>query len=342
MTRLGVIVRANDAGLGSQTWEVWRHLEPDAALLVVDPHASRPDRHLDRFRDAHVVRLQRRQLEPAAAVGSFLEQIDVCWSAETFYDPTLVAQAQRRGVRLALHLNPELWQPTDPTNQADVYLTATDWRLDELAEQRPVTLLEHPVDTVRLSRNPSQLLDEPRLLHLPAPAMLDRNGTQALLAALPLCEEPFELLLHGPAEGPSERRGKVMVRWTDRICDDYADVYRLDAEALVLPRRYGGLSLPMQEAATAGLAVVTTDVEPQRRWFPPDLLIPVAAYEPRPMKAGMVPVAQPAPAAIAATLDRYVTAPRAVRAGWQDACRTWAQERSWARLLPRWQQVLRG
>src|SRR5690606_2061207 len=45
-----------------------------------------------------------------------------------------------------------------------------------------------------------------------------------------------------------------------------------DFDAMILPRRYGGLCLPMNEALCSGLPVIMTDISPNNRILPENWL----------------------------------------------------------------------
>ena len=69
--------------------------------------------------------------------------------------------------------------------------------------------------------------------------------------------------------------------WTNdsRVTIDYQnyknneDLYK-NFDALILPRRYGGLCLPMNEALMSGLPVIMTDISPNYDILPKKWLIP--------------------------------------------------------------------
>jgi len=56
----------------------------------------------------------------------------------------------------------------------------------------------------------------------------------------------------------------------------YEDLYHTH-DVAVVPEKFNGLSLPLQEARAAGLLVMTTDRYPANTWLPKDPLIPVAS-----------------------------------------------------------------
>jgi len=105
-----------------------------------------------------------------------------------------------------------------------------------------------------------------------------------------------------------------------------------DADVLVMPRRYGGLSLPVQEAMAAGLAVVMTDCDPNPATWP---ICPVSSRPGTTIRTpgGPVRIHDPDPADIAAIIDRLAGAPGEL-ADLQAAARTWAQTHNWSALEP--------
>lgn len=53
---------------------------------------------------------------------------------------------------------------------------------------------------------------------------------------------------------------------------NYYDNY--DGGVLVLPRKYGGLCLPINEAIASGMPVIATDISPNNTWLPKEWLVP--------------------------------------------------------------------
>jgi glycosyltransferase involved in cell wall biosynthesis len=112
------------------------------------------------------------------------------------------------------------------------------------------------------------------------PAVHDRNGSEDLLAALfhvtadirltVTCQEPgyVESMLHRfhvPANV------ELVVRSGD--VDNNLVLYE-GQDVLLMPRRFGGLSLPANEALGSGMPVVMPDISPNNTWLPSDWLVP--------------------------------------------------------------------
>ena len=129
MKRLGLIVRSDfGGGLANQSYEMWRHLKPDATLVVLmgDLGRGTPEK-FDAYDPAYLIRYRENDAQAIFTMNEFLDQIDVLLSIETFYEPYVVEQAQIRKVERVLYANPELLNCYDPAEIADRYLWPAEW-----------------------------------------------------------------------------------------------------------------------------------------------------------------------------------------------------------------------
>lgn len=322
--RVGVVSPLTDRGLGVQTWEAARNL--DAAVLFVDTHDRSAPSHPERFPDA--VRCEWSQgLNPKTVMG-WLRTVDVVYAAETFFDPRLPKWAKGCDTATVLHANPEFWTGAqEPTH----LWSATDWRRDVMPARTEV--VPFPVAADRFT--PAEPHDGPcRWVHVAGKrALADRNGTDTLVNSLHLLTEPCEIRIvvqHG--EVPALANAPSHVKVT--ISDPPADYWRLydDADALVLPRRYGGLCLPVQEACAAGLAVIMSALTPNGMW--PGPRVPAGFWRKVTMPCGRVPVYDVAPQALAQAMDAL--ADPATRHQFQSESLAWAAAHSWEAQKPAW------
>lgn len=328
MKRLGLIVRSDfGGGLANQSWECFRHLAPEKTLVILMGERGRgtPER-FERYDPAYLVHYRRESAQDFATMREFLTDIDVVLSIETMYEPFILGTAKERGIETVLYSNPELLARDDPAEIADRYLWPAEWLAPFPVDGE---VLPWPCSTDVTPRQ--EIGWPPRFVHVGAPAFHDRNGSEIVLAAGMLTTGDYSLNIPQSVE-------------------DHWDLYR-DADCLVLPRRYGCLSLTMLEAAAMGVPTLTTDLAPQNGWFgkwAPWLLIPHGDPVYRSMKGSQhhkgepgVGVFDPHPAHLALAMDRL-----AARADVLDALRVevreWAEARSWDVLLPRWQEAIRG
>ena len=331
---LGMICRADDGGLGSQTWEAFRHLHPAKTLVVHTAHKARGRAHEDRYPSSPQCAVRFTHEGPSARdVDWLIDGPTVLFSVETFYAGRLLNAATEKQIRTVLLANPEMH---DRRLAADEVFVPTRWRADLVPDAQ---LLPAPVDRVRL---PFRARNEARTLyHVASPAFHDRNGTDLVVAAAAKMNEPCRLLIRGGGRRPGrgERIGRVEVTWLGHHDGAYHEAWPADVDLLVLPRRFGGLSLPMQEAASLGIPIVTLDVAPQDEWLPPSARVAATVDRTVPVKGGTIDIWTCAPAALAERLDHFVRSPDLV-AEHSTLASQWADSLSWDRLRPRYEELL--
>ena len=320
--RLGILARADKGGLGYQSLAVYTYLKPAVTVVVDIGNRTRPPLAEGWYPGAPVVKWDHKAALPD--VADLFAECDVVWSAETFYDQGLTRELEKRGVASVLQANPELFDG----QYATAYWAPTSWMLDWLPEGTRVVEMPAPVD-----QYPEAVLEEPfRVVH-PAgmPAAADRNGTQIVASARRVLEgKGYRLDLVGP-EGST--RG-IPVRFVDDPRDR-----DLGAAVCVLPRRYGGLSLPAIEALCAGVPVVMPDVVPNSLWA--QLTTSPRRHAGVSVKGGLVPAVHTDPSELASVVDGLLSDRRRLE-GLRGEARGWAEAHSWARTGWRWLEALDG
>lgn len=332
MKRLGVVARADNGGLGNLLWELCRHLEPARVLIMDLGIHGRSDCHLDRFKGLDY-RVSHGWAPTRDERAWLIDGCDVLYSAETWYADELYHEAKARGRRTVLHVMPELYLPS---RVADELWVPTPWRREHLP---PTRLVPVPVALDRFEyrrRSPAQ-----HFVHVWAPAMLDRNGTEPTLAALEAVTEPITLSLLG-AQRPVALEGAAPVTMKSPepgvYPDDYFDIWPEDADVLVLPRRYAGLSMPVQEAAARGMPAIMTGIEPQTSW-PGVIQVGARGAEKHSMAGGRVPVFDPDPRSISQAINRLASDPD-LAGSYSDMAYAWAQGLSWDVWAERYRELL--
>lgn len=325
---IGVVSPLTDRGLGVQSWEVARNL--DASVLFVETKDPSAPSHPERFPNATRVRWASG-LDPKI-VRQWLSTVDVVYAAETFYDPRLPKWAAAQGVTTALHANPEFYTGAqEPT----LLWSATPWRRDVMPARTEV--VPFPVAADRFT--PAEPHDGPcRWVHVAGKrALADRNGTDTLVSSLHLLTQPCEVRIV-VQHGEVPLLDNVPPHVTVTFMPPPADYWRLydDADALVLPRRYGGLCLPVQEACAAGLAVVMSDLTPNQMW--PGPRVQAEFWRKVTMPCGRVPVYDVSPRLLAQAMDAL--ADPGTRHSHQAESRRWAQDHSWEAQKPAWLNLL--
>lgn len=312
--RVGLIARGEDRGLGNLTREWARHMEPARTLLVQPISALEAGlkQHCSWF-DPDAMRATFDGTIDEKIMREFLHGLDVVYSAETVYDWRLCDIARELGVRTVVHTMPEYFKhATNAHNRfpkdlpgPDVWWNPTSWRQDFLPEGTRIVPVPIPLDrfpTPAVARADAP----PRWLHtVGARAHADRNGTRIFIAALRHLRGEHEIIIRSQGEPFYPRRvGRgVRIRVQPTELEDYWQIYD-DADALVLPRRYGGLSMPALEGMGAGLALLMPDVEPQRSEWP-IVTIPAEFRNRITTSAGNIPICLPDEQQLAATMTWY-------------------------------------
>lgn len=330
--KLGVIARSEDRGLGNQTLEVCRHLAPERVLLIDPGIDGRFEQHPERYAefDTTVMRWEPGYVLDERKARAWLDGLDVVYTAETAYDDRLPAWAADLGCRVVIHANPEQLSPLRAQQMADAaWWCATPWRLEHLPAGTRVVPL--PVAERPTSPTAATAL---RVLHVAGwPTAGDRNGTKLVAEAVRHIRSDCDVIIRGQHRDVRRiRPGAARVTVEHGSVVDYWQLYA-DADVLLMPRRFGGLCMPAQEAMHAGLAVVMPDCSPNEVWPGPRLPARVSAHVHTP--GGALPLHDVDPLEVAALVDELAHAPELV-ANLQREATAWAAANTWDALRPLW------
>lgn len=330
--KVGLIGRGDARGLGHISREFFRHVRP-ARTLIVEPRGERHPTHREWYPSSppghRVACVQWSAADPhfpTVPLTRWLDGLDVVYGAETFYDERVVELARAAGVATVLHVNPEFYR-RGVSDQATAVWNQSPWLHDRLRPDAQVVPV--PVAFDRFTQEPLNTTKRLRVLHIAGNvAAHDRNGTHATVAAVSRCTKVDLTVL-------AQRR--VQGVRTVRPTGDYWDLYA-GYDVLVMPRRYAGQCLPVQEALAAGLAVIMTDCSPNEWWPVTRVAVsPTVAWVPTP--GGDVPVHDVEVDELAAAIQRFAD-DRSALAEARDAGLAWAVGNSWQAQRPVYEKLL--
>lgn len=329
---LFAVCRCDAGGLGAISMEAFRHLQPDRTLLLNLGDAGRSLCNPSAF---DLYGSTGQQVYPAEWTGGLSDRA-IEWlcadakdvtliSFETFYDAKLLAEANRAGAHTVCYAMPELapWavDPGMRPRPRQMYVP-TEWRAGTVPNAE---VLPMPVARDRL---PFRARDEVHhLFHVTGSAMLDRNGTTLLTNALSFVESQVRVTIRSekPLDIPACH---AHVEVVSESTPHYWEMIPSDVDLLVLPRRYGGLSLPIQEAASLGIPTLTLESDPYAS-FGFAHAIPTTRSRDVRMKGGLVPVFDADPRVLARAIDWLVAHPGRQHAA-SHAADAWAEAHSWS------------
>lgn len=346
--RIGVIARMDASGLGNQTRELVRMLNPHK-ILAIDSDKFRPGftQHPEWYSDYTNVRVVKGfPFEPDFMW--LMEHVDAIITAETPYRYRLFSMAKQRGVKTFLQYNYEFYEYFQRPNapMPTVLLSPSRWGMDKVAEYSKVkpVLLRPPlrIQDFEEVRKVNMLRDgkKKRFLHVVGKqAMHDRNGTESIIRMLPHINTDFELVIKSQDPLPY---GDIDPRVTYDYSNpfDNAELYR-DFDAMIMPRRYGGLCLPMNEALASGLPVIMTNTEPNNDLLKPEWLVDGKVKDTF-MARTRIDIFEPNVIKLIETVNRFIDlTPEQLLAEKQEAANIAYEEFSYDKLRPKYMEVFR-
>lgn len=276
--RVGLIARADNRGLGQQTWAFYRNMQPAKTMVVNCPSEQPLVNHFDRFPDATII----NGYPGIDDITSFLDGLDAVYTAETSYNPALWQLARERGVHTVLHANFEF---LDIQDRPTVWAAPSLWRIENWPHG--TIHLPVPIETDRLTPNelPETATNFLHVIGRPTfdrSRDLNRNGTLQVLQSLRYIDANITVTIRCQQPGyVGALINDHSIRTPDNITlriepgdhPNYWDAYT-NQHAMILPRRFGGLCLPANEAIGAGIPIIMSDIDPNNRWLPKEWLTP--------------------------------------------------------------------
>jgi glycosyltransferase involved in cell wall biosynthesis len=241
----------------------------------------------------------------APDIDEFLQDLDVVFVAEAPYNYYLYQRARELGVKTAVQYNYEFfdWFANPHYPMPDMLIAPSMWHYQHIEVFCNANNIKHvylhcPVDRQVIK---SRTIQKARtFLHTAGrSAAHDRNGTKTVIAASKLLKSDARIVVHFQGEqGLAHQTTMTTADYhayaaaygdpnklkivTEEFAN-YADVYAM-GDVLVLPRRYGGNCLPLNEALASGMPAIMTDIDPNNKFLPQAWLTKadkISEFEPR-------------------------------------------------------------
>ena len=309
--RLGIIARCDNTGLGNQTRELVKMLNPNKILLIDSSFFNNNKQYPEWYSEYNVIKTIKG-MPRTKEILAFLENIDVVISCETFYSVDFINLAREKNIKTILQYNYELFgNMTNPEwALPDILLSPSVWNMDIVNEKfGSKTKLIHlppPTDTSLFDNVRKNNLSKThkRILHVGGKkASKDRNGTDTVVEMLKYSKAEYELVITTQTPLEFNTKDKRLTLSKDNV-QNREDLYN-GFDAMILPRRYAGLCLPMNEALISGLPVFMTDVSPNNYILPNKWLVESKKIGEFRTKS-MVNIYEANPERLARMIDKYV------------------------------------
>jgi hypothetical protein len=275
--RIGIIARSDNTGLGNQTRELVRMLNPDKVMLIDSSFFNNNKQNPEWYKGYNVKTTNGFAKENE--IIDFLTNIDVVLSCEIFYNSMFVNIAKELGVKTILQYNYEFLDYLNHPGWVlpDTLLSPSSWYFKDVVERfgskTKVMLLPPPsaTEAFRKARETNLKQKHGRILHIAGKAAVkDRNGTETVIEMMKYLKSDVVLDIRTQTEinlPIKDSRINIIMDNTK----DHSDMY-VGYDAMILPRRYAGLCLPMNEALISALPVFMTNISPNNDLLPPDWL----------------------------------------------------------------------
>lgn len=278
--KIGLMVFGNQSGIGYQTKRLAELIKPDRILFVDSSGFSKNTKQFKEwyaaFRGYYVSGFPNDH-----EIKGFLRGLTHVFCVENPLNYNLTSYAEKLGIKVYIQTNYEFCDFLDKRYLTLPYkfIMPSYWKIAEMEQifgRDKVMYLPPPINPheFKQARDINFNRSGRNFLHIAGTiAAHDRNGTLDLLAAVQQTQEEFDLTIASQHELPPEyltfnRKVNYKIGSVDEPCKLYKDY-----DALILPRRYGGLSLPVQEALMSGLPVIMTDISPNKELLPAKWLV---------------------------------------------------------------------
>jgi glycosyltransferase involved in cell wall biosynthesis len=288
--KIGLVARADNTGLGMQTYEFYKHMAPAKTMVVDISMFNKNKQYPNRYPDGMFI----YGFPSDEQIREFLTGLDVVFVAEAPYNFNLYTFAKEMGVKVAVQYNYEFfdWFANPHLPKPDMLIAPSKWHyevIDEFARENNIahTYLHCPVATEKLPFR--QITQARTFLHIAGrSAAHDRNGTKLVIEASKHLKTAAKIIVHFQGEQGLGHQAtttldeykrlawyeggkRIVIREEDY--PHYQDIYAT-GDVLLLPRRYGGNCLPLNEALSVGMPAIMTDISPNNQFLPQEWLVP--------------------------------------------------------------------
>lgn len=329
--RIGTVCYATSRGLGHLAKSFIDH--GVVTDIFVIEHSGVPT-NWDWYPNAPHTPIKRMD---RSLLRDFASKMDAMLFFETPFDWSILGYCREKGIKTFLMTMYEC-TPKHRPHEPDVFICPSLLDIQYFPERS--VFLPIPVDT---QKTPWKLRERAEtFIHNGGYLGLrGREGTTLLIDAMDHVKSPIRLILRvqenvkGIHLYNAQTNPKIDYR-PETI--PYGELYAT-GDVAVMPQKFNGCSLPIQEAYASGLLVMTTNRFPMNWWLPTEPMIPIRGSITVSIGGAYLNFEESviAPSDIAATIDYWYgkdISEFSLRA------KQWAEDNSWEALKPEYLEVL--
>lgn len=277
--RLCILARADETGLGVQSRNWVRLLNPSKIIVINSKPFNGNKQHYEWYKKPNAYRIDGFIKD--AEIKSILKNVDVLLTFEIPYNYKLISAAREIGVKTIIQNN---WEFTDYLMYnnlplPDLLVNHSYWNIERQMKLFPkiTDYCPTPLFIEDFDKNYDHNLNRKskmRFLHIAGRKTYeDRNGTQDLIRAIKLIPKnlDFELVIKTQTVEVDNINDQRIIVDSNSPADEKELYY--DFDCAIMPRRYAGACLPMNESLASGLPVIMTDIDPNNKVLPKEWLV---------------------------------------------------------------------
>lgn len=270
---IGAMVYSSNTGLGIQSRSFYNHIKPDRVMVVDISGLNKMKTHHEWYPDAFCI---TDGFPTNKEIDRFLRGLDVLFVIETPLNYQMFKRAMEFGVKTVLQYNYEMIDYFEHPSWAlpDVFAAPTSWNLQDIQDRFfGVEMLPVPIETDVPIKEPKHFQT---FLHIAGrPAVADRNGTNIFLQAASLLKNTGMRFVVRIQDEEYGREIQAAYPFVIVHIGDVEETDRLyeEGDVLVMPRKFGGLCLPVHEALARGIPVIMPNCSPNGDLLPEEWLV---------------------------------------------------------------------
>jgi len=329
--KIGLVARCDNSGLGTLARDFYNNLPVEKSLLVL----SRYQNDTSLFRNSII---SERGVPTLEEVDRFLEGLDVVIGFETVYNWSIFSKAKERGIKTILIPMYE-WTPEPLPVIPDLIICPSKLDYDYYKQDYPKANVEYlpiPIDR-KVFKFKKKKTATTFLFNNGHGGFLERNSLTELLQAISLIPLDAKFIINTqipPAWGIKDRRITLNIGEMTR-----EELFK-EGDVFIMPHKFNGLSLPIQEAMSCGMPVISTDIYPTNDYLPKEWL-----FEPEAMVKGRlgantryIDIALISPKKLAKAIEKWINQDISKYSEMMDKK---AEEMSWKTLKPKYLNLIK-
>ena len=273
--KIGLVARMDNGGLGILSWNLYKHLPISKVLVVPSTYQNFPER----FPNALIC---SKTIPTLDEIKEFLTDIDLVIVIETPYNWNIFAEAKRRGIKTILIPMYEWLQKVVPF-EPDLYLCPSKLDFDLMKGNKkflPIPIDRKEIEFYERTNNKNFIFVNGH------GGFQGRNSLREFLDAIPYIQSDIKIFIFSqvPFQGIADKRIAIAIGEVD-----YQDLWRM-GDIYVHLHKFDGLSLPLNEALSAGYPIIASDIYPANEYLPKELLIKPFVFSKSPLMLSTNPI----------------------------------------------------